>query len=117
MKNYIEICKVHREWEKLYGRMCGENMKRFFLMTVFVLILAVLAACGSNDEAQVTDQENVNIKELVNDYSLGNRKDQAASITSHELIVTNSDNSQEIYDISEEEFFVSIAPYVNETHP
>lgn len=92
-------------------------MKRT-LFTVFLLVVvSLLAACSSNDEKTVTEKEVTNIKELVNDFSTDKIEVQSASITSNELIVTNSDQSQEGYDLSKEDFFVSIAPYINETHP
>lgn len=81
------------------------------------LISIVLAGCGqaaSNDEAALKAE---NIKEIVNDYSLGNVKSESASITSQELIVKKADGDELVYDLPKEEFFVSIAPYVNETHP
>jgi len=81
------------------------------------LISIVLAGCGqtgSNDEAAL---EIDNIKELVSDYSAGNNKSDTASITSHELIVKKEDADELVYDLSDEEFFVSIAPYVDQTHP
>lgn len=88
------------------------------LFSIFLLIsIFLLAACGSNEEKTVTEKETANIKELVKDFTEGNIKDKSASITSNELIVTNSDETKEVYDLSEEEFFVSIAPYLNETHP
>lgn len=83
-----------------------------------LLITVLLAACGQEN----TDEGNVaieteDIKELVHDYSVGNIKDQSASITSSQLIVTDSDKNEFTYDLPEDDFFVSIAPYVNETHP
>src|SRR5699024_3917490 len=57
------------------------------------------------------------IKELVHEYSVGDIKDETASITSEELIVTNNDESETVYALHEDEFFVSIAPFINETHP
>lgn len=95
------------------------KMKRiFFGLTLLVSIF--LAACSggnANEDASSKKGETENIKELVHDYSVGNIKDQTASITSKQLIVTESDDNQLIYDLPEDEFFVSIAPYVNETHP
>src|SRR5690606_31878820 len=38
------------------------------------------------------------------------------SIHSHQLIVTN-DSKRTVYDLPEDEFFVSIAPFVDTTHP
>lgn len=91
--------------------------------TVFAIGLTtslLLAGCASSGESNATPEtanEVENIKTLVNDYSMRNIEDQTAAITSHELIVTNSDESQVTYDLPEDEFFVSIAPYINETHP
>lgn len=65
----------------------------------------------------VTESELQDIKQFVNDYSEDHIKDQSASITSTQLIVKNSDNSQITYDLPEDEFFVSIAPYYKQTHP
>lgn len=59
----------------------------------------------------------VEIKQLVADYSAGKLEAKSASINSRQLIVTNSDESQVTYDLPKDEFFVSIAPYFNQTHP
>ncbi|KOP82938.1 hypothetical protein AN957_16245 [Cytobacillus solani] len=94
-------------------------MKRLIL-GITLLVSIVLAACSGGDtkeEASPKKEKTEDIKELVQDYSVGNIKDQTASITSKQLIVTDSDESQLTYDLPEGEFFVSIAPYVNETHP
>jgi len=98
--------------------MRGEyNMKRTLFPFFLFIAISLLTACGANDEKMVTEKETTDIKALVNDFTEGNIQDQSASITSHELIVTNSDESQEVYDLSEEDFFVSIAPYIKGTHP
>lgn len=80
----------------------------------FVLAMATLlfAACSDSDSAQ----DEADIKTLVNEYSVGEKTADNASITATELIV--SDNNEEAtYELPEEEFFVSIAPFENETHP
>jgi hypothetical protein len=93
-------------------------MKKTIFVVIGLVSTMLLAACSGTDESNVTNGAEVeNIKELVNDYSVGKINDQTASITSHQLIVTNSDKSQLTYDLPTEEFFVSIAPYINETHP
>ncbi|RSK26446.1 hypothetical protein EJF36_06000 [Bacillus sp. HMF5848] len=84
---------------------------------VTLLLSFVLAACNGGNEVENVASEDKNIKDLVHDYSVGNIDNQSASITSHHLIVTDSDENQSVYDLPEDEFFVSIAPYFNETHP
>ncbi|KIH70982.1 CueP family metal-binding protein [Salinicoccus roseus] len=80
-------------------------MKRLFLP--FILISIILAGCGSDDAAG-------DIKALVDDYS-ANKEAEAASITGTELII--GEDQSERHSLPEDEFFVSIAPFINYTHP
>ncbi|PIC69846.1 hypothetical protein CSV77_11275 [Sporosarcina sp. P16b] len=89
------------------------------MMAMLLLITALLVGCSkenANNEEQAP-QESVDIKELVNDYTVRNAVAASASITSSELIVTDDDKKVTTYDLPEDEFFVSIAPFVNTTHP
>lgn len=91
---------------------------KIFLPILF--LSAALVGCGqagSDDEAVLKEKKVDNIRELVSDYSSNKTTKDTASITSQELIVKKSDGSESTYDVSKEDFFVSIAPYVNETHP
>ena len=91
---------------------------KIFLPILFMS--TVLVACGqadSNEEASLKEKEVENIGELVSDYSSNKSTKDTASITSQELIIKKSDGNELAYDLSDEDFFVSIAPYVNETHP
>lgn len=93
---------------------------RIRFITIILLMAVFLAACngkGTNEELLSKDSNPKDIKELVNDYSVGKTTDQAASITSTQLIITDNDEKQSVYGLPEEEFFVSIAPFINETHP
>lgn len=90
-------------------------MKSKVSIIVLLLLSALLMACNSGSETEEVNKQD--IKKLVHQYSVGEFTDQSASITSTELIVTNSDESETIYPLPEDEFFVSIAPYINETHP
>ncbi|PYZ94725.1 hypothetical protein CR194_04115 [Salipaludibacillus keqinensis] len=94
-------------------------MKIKILSFLGLLIVAVVAYnFVSNDDNSASEEVETNdIKELVHDYSVGNIENQVASITSHQLIVTDTDESEQTYDLPEDDFFVSIAPYENETHP
>ncbi len=79
-------------------------------------VLVILLIVANLQDGTTTNEATVDVKQLVEDYSLGKIQSQSASITSHQLIVTNSDKSQVTYDLPDEEFFVSIAPYVTGTH-
>jgi hypothetical protein len=106
--------------QKDCDRAGGEIQMKFKIASFTLLVSLVLTACGGDSSNQGNASEEVNtqdIKELVQDYSIGNIKDHSASITSKELIVTDSDESEQTYDLPKDEFFVSIAPYENETHP
>ncbi len=94
-------------------------MKIKIIMAI-LFVSFVLAACNetsSNEGSTPIENKTTDIKELVLDYSAGNLKAKNASITSQQLIVTDSNGKELVYDLPEEDFFVSIAPYVNETHP
>ncbi|PAE18579.1 hypothetical protein CHH80_21070 [Bacillus sp. 7504-2] len=82
----------------------------------------LLVACSSEDNgnnaAPSSNNDSVDIKKLVNEYSTGSVEGETASITATQLIVTNEETDEEtVYELPEEEFFVSIAPYIHETHP
>jgi hypothetical protein len=90
------------------------------MIVIMLMILFFLGACSdASIEPEDLSQENetIDIKTLVHDYSVGNIKDESASITATQLIVTENDGSELIYDLPEDDFFVSIAPFIEETHP
>ncbi|MBP2079112.1 CueP family metal-binding protein [Oceanobacillus polygoni] len=94
-------------------------MRRKLVVVIGFALVVLIGYLFSVNNSNVAQKENgsKDIKELVHDYSNGNIENQSASITSHELIVTDQDGSQQTYDLPEDEFFVSIAPYMKETHP
>src|SRR5699024_10217406 len=95
-------------------------MKRHIIMAITLSIVVFLAACNGNSEDETlntTENAYDNIKELVDDYSGNTTTDKTASITSTQLIVTDNADNSTAYDLPAEEFFVSIAPFINETHP
>ncbi|MCD8511292.1 MAG: hypothetical protein LRY73_16445 [Bacillus sp. (in: Bacteria)] len=67
------------------------------------LFLLLLSACGGGDSEY--QGEEVSIKDLVHEYSLGLRENEIASINSHQLLVTDSDLNKLVYDLPEDEFF------------
>lgn len=87
---------------------------------IFAALLAssLLTACSAGDSNEdASPKQDVNIKDLVQEYSGVKMEDKSASITSKELIIKDENGKETAYDLTGEEFFVSIAPYVNETHP
>ncbi|MFD1851524.1 CueP family metal-binding protein [Oceanobacillus bengalensis] len=91
--------------------------KKYSLMIGFVaiIIVAYLFVVNTSNAPEVV--EATDIKERVQDYSEGNSTSESASITSEQLIVTDSDENETTYELPEEEFFVSIAPFEETTHP
>jgi hypothetical protein len=57
------------------------------------------------------------IKQLVHGFSMRSITAESASISSTQLIVKEDETVSTTYDLPEDEFFVSIAPYLNNTHP
>ncbi|MGF9698629.1 MULTISPECIES: CueP family metal-binding protein [Paenibacillus] len=60
---------------------------------------------------------STNVKELVYDISTGKVETKSASINATQLVVTGKDDQTTTYNLPDEEFFLSIAPYVEQTHP
>jgi hypothetical protein len=93
-------------------------MKFKFLGAAFLAAVLLAGCSGENAAEEKTENtsstiETQNIKEMVSGYSTGEIEAESASITSDQLIV----NETEIYDLPKDEFFVSIAPYIAQTHP
>lgn len=87
-------------------------------LLLMLMIALLMVACSNNDDAALNEIETTDdLKALVDDYSTGNYTDEVASITSTELIVTDSKDEETTYDLPDDEFFVSIAPFLTETHP
>lgn len=90
------------------------NNKFIWLAGIVVLVGALFFLTNQKeDSVQVSD----NIKEIISDLSLKKVEANSASINGKVLVVTETNNEEVTYKLPEEEFFVSIAPYVNNTHP
>src|SRR5699024_2849223 len=91
-------------------------MMKIRTIIFIALTMLVLAACGEEDTNQAeTNLVTNEIQTLMNNYTVDNLGPDSAFITSHELVV-EEDNEELVYELPEEEFFVSIAPFINETH-
>lgn len=90
------------------------------LITSLLLASSLLAACSGNSQdegAPVKENKSTDVKEMVSDFSARKLTAENASITSQQLIVTDKSGKETIYELPKDEFFVSIAPYNNKTHP
>lgn len=85
-------------------------MKRYMFIFMAIIATLFISACSNNNT-----QEDINIKELVHQLTIGEHEVDAASITSHQLII-EEDGEEKIYSLPEDEFFVSIAPFKTSTH-
>lgn len=89
--------------------------------------LAVVLALGTYLYAESTGKEKESasssqldtqsLKQLVSDFSSRSLSADSASISSTRLIVKESDGQSVTYSLPKDEFFVSIAPYIDKTHP
>ncbi|MGG6312156.1 CueP family metal-binding protein [Paenibacillus macerans] len=98
-------------------------MKRSTIWTA-VGVVAVVAVgtfyilTGVGDKGNATQELDAqSLKQLVHDYSVRNLTAESASITPRQLIVNGDTANSKTYDLPKDEFFVSIAPYVEQTHP
>ena len=89
-------------------------MRKYIFAMIGIWSISLLMGC--NAEEQIT-KETQDIRKLVQEYSGNRTEGVSASITSNELIVKDENEKETSYDFSEEEFFVSIAPYIKDTHP
>lgn len=87
--------------------------KYISILTIVLLMLSFVVGCTKKDSITMTNEE---IKELVNHYSTNDVSGESASITSEYLIVP-SGGIEKKYKLPKDEFFVSIAPYIEKTHP
>ncbi|WEK55953.1 MAG: CueP family metal-binding protein [Candidatus Cohnella colombiensis] len=91
-------------------------MKKKTWLTI-IMIVALIASGLIIINFDKTKPNYANIKQIVNDYSTGKITNESASITSQQLIVTKNNGKKTTFELPENEFFVSIAPYIETTHP
>lgn len=84
-------------------------MKKY-LMSALLSLTIILAGCGNDSASNTT-----NIKEFVSQLSASNIV-ESASINDETLVVQDG-GEEDIYNLPEDEFFISVAPYLTYTHP
>ncbi|MCM3170892.1 MULTISPECIES: CueP family metal-binding protein [unclassified Paenibacillus] len=85
------------------------------IVVVMVLGTYLVATNTGREEAGTVNATNV--RKLVEDISTGKESPVSASIDAKQLIVTDQDKHTTTYDLPQDDFFLSIAPYVAQTHP
>ncbi|MDR6723330.1 hypothetical protein J2W91_001782 [Paenibacillus amylolyticus] len=93
--------------------------KTMWIMTSIVVVMVLgtyLVAINTGREEAGTENAT-NVRTLVEDISTGKESPVSASIDAKQLIVTDQDKHTTTYDLPQDEFFLSIAPYVTQTHP
>lgn len=84
---------------------------------VVAVALGAYLFAGNSDNTESNETDTASVKQMIHDFSARNLKAQSASITWNQLSVTDEDSKSVTYDLPEDEFFLSIAPYVEKTHP
>ncbi|WP_079709631.1 CueP family metal-binding protein [Paraliobacillus ryukyuensis] len=93
-------------------------MKIKFFLSILIISMVIVGCeqADSSKENSLNGTKDQDIKDLVSEYSTGTVSADSASITPEQLIIKNN-KKEFVYDVSNEDFFVSIAPYINQTHP
>ncbi|MHA6533599.1 CueP family metal-binding protein [Paenibacillus sp. BAC0078] len=94
-------------------------MQKKLWVTAGVVLIAVAGTylfTGNTEKKETAALDTQSIKQMVSDFSSRSNTAESASISSTQLIVENAGNSS-TYDLPADEFFVSIAPYLDKTHP
>ncbi|OKP96270.1 CueP family metal-binding protein [Paenibacillus sp. P46E] len=91
---------------------------------VVVIAIGTYMFAGTTDKNVNSKPDTVGVemdtpsfKEMVQSYSMRTAQAESASISSTQLIVKESETKSTTYRLPADEFFVSIAPYVEKTHP
>lgn len=86
---------------------------KFKIIILFFVLSILLVGCTTNS-SEVNQQ--VDIKQLVKDLNENKTEGLTASITSTELVIKDENGKETVHDLSNEDFFISIAPYLVKTH-
>ncbi|TLS52712.1 hypothetical protein FE782_08775 [Paenibacillus antri] len=95
-------------------------MRKLWLSAAGLAIVALAVYfVGTNDGSNVASKniDEQRLKQIVSEYSAGVRTAASASISSDRLTVVSGDDVTTEYPLPKDEFFLSIAPYIENTHP
>ena len=89
-------------------------MKKIVTIIMIACGLFILSGCNQSNQTELSTKE---LKQLVQDFTDRTLTAKSASITSTELIIEDENDKEVIHKLPEDEFFVSIAPFMTSTHP
>ncbi|AET61968.1 hypothetical protein HPL003_26270 [Paenibacillus terrae HPL-003] len=94
-------------------------MKKLTLIATGLVAVAIgtYLIAGNAQREEADNQGASNIKQLVHDFSTRKATAESASITSSQLSVSEDGKTTKTYALPDNEFFLSIAPYMEQTHP
>jgi hypothetical protein len=86
--------------------------------SIILLVLVFAAACsGKSDPAAAPASPNgEKTKQMIEEFSSAKRTAKSVSAKTSELVVAENDGSQTTYPMPKDEFYLSIAPFVEHTH-
>ncbi|NUU64387.1 CueP family metal-binding protein [Paenibacillus agri] len=87
------------------------------LVVAGVAVIALGTYLFASNAGNKSNHETADIKQMVQELSTRKVTATSASINSKQLIVTGEDAKEVAYDLPDNEFFLSIAPYIEQTHP
>lgn len=94
-------------------------MKKQLLLMLLASVFLIASCSNSSEinEGTASNLENDEVKQLIEAYSGNQTSKQSASVTGTELIITEENGEETTYNLPKDDFFVSIAPFKDLTHP
>lgn len=90
-------------------------MKRSWIL--LVLVFAAACSSGKGDPAAAPVSSNGDkTKQMIEEFSSAQRTAKSVSAKTNELVVLENDGSQTTYPMPKDEYYLSIAPFVEHTH-
>jgi hypothetical protein len=98
----------------------GEAMKKFIILTLIITSIYLLSACRNEEteSLKTLGLYNLTSEEILSQLASNELvpNGYAVSVYDHKLVVITEDNQFEL-PMPEDYFYLSVAPYINQTHP
>ncbi|WP_020619303.1 CueP family metal-binding protein [Paenibacillus daejeonensis] len=94
---------------------------RFVILGIVVLAVGIYWLVAQQSQPALQQQASpalpTDVKQVVEQLSSGILPARSASIDARQLTLISGDDAQNVFALPAESFFVSIAPYLQDTHP